>query len=599
MEGVVPIKHRLFHLARFLYAAAVFAAAVAAAQSFTITGDRGPSRDAVIGFPGDTSSYFQIHQAPAPTGRFAAVHMELGRAGPQAWTNMAFLTGTSQVVFYKVRRVPQTNSLDEDGDGMPDLYELRWSFLDPVNAADGQQDQDGDGLYNYGEYVYGANPTNRDSDRDWVLDGYEVLMGTHPTNPASAPMLEFRVNANAFYVTSTAARVDFGPHVADTVVISESPDMANSTTNPLPGIFTYNLSSSNNGWQVLYARLRRASDGAQSEIIEQRFMLDTLPPQLSGVLPTNGTVTAGENVQVQGYAVDGVGPVQVFVNDQWADGVLTSYFQYAQVYLTNGLNRIRILARDSAGHAAGVTVSVTRTTSGSNAPPAYTGNAFPQPLWDGVYSNWYSMIAYFNDIPQWDTTDGWWLYRDHWSDADDQLTEILKQSVTTCTYVPTPNCTTENATDTSYSPRSTPVTYAWFGDEAVWWNQPSEFVDELEWKRETFSYRDVLTFMPSNQSQNVIIKFNSMGYRRPSGVSVAATNITFRGSTGFVYNGSVAFNAVVRPGVEFRISASDFTWPSYSYIAARADWRGPIINASRTKTRAHILWFNSVEFIPQ
>ena len=122
-------------------------------------------------------------------------------------------------------------------------------------------------------------------------------------------------------------------------------------------------------------------------------------------------------------------------------------------------------------------------------------------------------------------------------------------------------------------------------------------MDALEWKRETFSYRDVLTFMPSNQSQNVIIKFNSMGYRRPSGVTVAATNITFRGSTGFVYNGSVAFNAVVRPGVEFRISASDFTWPAYSYIAARSDWRGP--TAARTKTRAHILWFNSVEFIPQ
>ena len=590
-EDLVVHRHSI------ISAGTVFALGVLASYSFTITGERGPAQEAVIRFAGDTSAYFQIHQAVTLTDQFVAVDIKLGEDGMYAWTNAAFLSGANSALFYKVRKVPQTNSLDEDLDGMPDVYELHWSFLDPLNAADGQQDQDGDGLYNYGEFVYGANPTNRDTDGDWVLDGYEVLMGTHPTNPASAPMLEFRVNTNAYYVTNAALRVNFGPHVADTVVISESPDMANSTTVTLSGTFTYPLANTADGWHSLYARLRRTSDGAESEIIEQMFLLDTLVPQLASVVPTNGTVTDLQTVQVSGLAIDDVGPVQVFVNGAWADGMVTSCFHRGGVYLTNGLNRIEIAARDGAGHTTAQTVSVTRTTSGSNAPPVITGNAFQQILWDGVYSNWYSTLAYFNDIPQWDTVDGWWLYRDRWVAADSQLTEVLKQSVKTCTYVPSPNCNTENSTDTSYSSQTYPTTYAWFGEEAVWRNQTSAYVDELEWNRETFSYRDVITFLPSNQSPNVIIKFTGMNYRRPPGETGYADYITFRGSTGFIYNGSVAFNAVIQPGVAFSLSASDFTWPACSYTAARTDRRS--VYDSRTKTRAHLLRFSGVEFIPQ
>ncbi|MFH0980567.1 MAG: hypothetical protein V2A79_03395, partial [Planctomycetota bacterium] len=416
--------HRSSNIALLFFAGALLAITVFTANSFTITGQRGPTREPVIGFPGDTSSYFTIRQATSITGTFTGVAIQLGSSAPHAWTNAGFLSGTNPSLFYRVLQVPQTNSLDEDKDGMPDLYELRWSFLDPLNAADAQQDQDGDGLYNLGEYQYGANPTNKDSDKDWVMDGYEVLKGTHPTNPASAPLLEFRIDTNAYYVTNSAPRVDFGPHVADTVVISESPDMANSTTVALTGIFTYPLADTTNGWQALYARLRRTSDGAESELIEQMYMLDTQAPQISGVLPTNGTVTTLQAVQVEGFAQDDVGPVQVWVNGQWADGVITGYFHRGGVYLTNGLNRIEILARDAAGRAAGVTVAVTRTTSGSNAPPAITGNTFPQTFWDGIYSNWYSSLAYFNDIPQWDTVDGWWLYRDHWVAASNQVTQV-------------------------------------------------------------------------------------------------------------------------------------------------------------------------------
>jgi hypothetical protein len=162
--------------------------------------------------------------------------------------------------------------------------------------------------------------------------------------------------------------------------------------------------------------------------------------------------------------------------------------------------------------------------------------------------------------------------------------------------VPAPNCVTDNATETSYSPRSTPITFAYFGDEAIWIHKVSSYVDELEWNRDTYHYRDVLTFMPSNQTEDVIIKFNGMNYRRPPGEPGYASLVTFRGSTGFIYSGQVAFNATIKPGVPFKISASDFTWPDHSWVGTRYDKR--LAYGSGTKSKAHLLWFDSVEFIP-
>ncbi|NQZ97652.1 MAG: LamG domain-containing protein, partial [Myxococcales bacterium] len=47
--------------------------------------------------------------------------------------------------------------LDNDGDGMPDSYELLYQ-LDPMNAADALADTDGDGMGNFEEYRQGTDP---------------------------------------------------------------------------------------------------------------------------------------------------------------------------------------------------------------------------------------------------------------------------------------------------------------------------------------------------------------------------------------------------------------------------------------------------------
>lgn len=64
--------------------------------------------------------------------------------------------------------------LDDDGDGLPNFWELLNSF-DPSDPAD-PADPDQDGLSNLAEYQQGTDPRNPDSDFDGLVDGHDGIM---------------------------------------------------------------------------------------------------------------------------------------------------------------------------------------------------------------------------------------------------------------------------------------------------------------------------------------------------------------------------------------------------------------------------------------
>jgi hypothetical protein len=62
---------------------------------------------------------------------------------------------------------------DSDGDGMPDGWEVL-NGLNPINPGDAGMDNDIDGLNNLLEYLHGADPKSKDTDKDGLNDGDEL-----------------------------------------------------------------------------------------------------------------------------------------------------------------------------------------------------------------------------------------------------------------------------------------------------------------------------------------------------------------------------------------------------------------------------------------
>jgi hypothetical protein len=109
-------------------------------------------------------AYYVLYRGAEPANIQQPVQARLARFPPMRMTDPT--PGSSNASsFYRIRAVPKSQPLDLDGDGIDDYYELRHAgFLNPFNAADATQDDDGDGRSNLQEYREGLDPAHAE---DW------------------------------------------------------------------------------------------------------------------------------------------------------------------------------------------------------------------------------------------------------------------------------------------------------------------------------------------------------------------------------------------------------------------------------------------------
>ena len=111
-------------------------------------------------------------------------------------------------------------SLDTDGDGLPDSYEVEHR-LDPLSEANSREDPDQDGLTTLDEYRQCTNPKVADSDGDGLLDGEEVVV--YKTDPLVAD------SDGDMYSDGKEVDAGFDPNDP-----AEYPSLPLSTPPPLP-----------------------------------------------------------------------------------------------------------------------------------------------------------------------------------------------------------------------------------------------------------------------------------------------------------------------------------------------------------------------------
>jgi hypothetical protein len=116
---------------------------------------------------------------------------------------------------------PQPVPVDDDGDGLPDYWEL--DYFENLGQV-GTGNPDGDGLTNAEEYAHGTDPTKADTDNDGLKDDEEIALGFDPTDPRSGFKLltVARSQANPAWIEVTWLAHELAPIIIDWT--GDSPD---------------------------------------------------------------------------------------------------------------------------------------------------------------------------------------------------------------------------------------------------------------------------------------------------------------------------------------------------------------------------------------
>ena len=112
-------------------------------------------------FSADASSYYILYGGTILTNINQPIALALGTAGALSLQDVSPQVAAQ---FYRVARIPLTQPLDSDGDGIDDVFELTYpGCLNPLDATDATSDCDGDGRSNLQEYFDGTNPILADA----------------------------------------------------------------------------------------------------------------------------------------------------------------------------------------------------------------------------------------------------------------------------------------------------------------------------------------------------------------------------------------------------------------------------------------------------
>ncbi|MEM7396668.1 MAG: hypothetical protein AAF492_30430, partial [Verrucomicrobiota bacterium] len=103
-----------------------------------------------IGYDGDGTHSAKFNQSAVDDDPGMGVNLYTINMRNQAQVHQTELFGTNNFTFSLGFQAVLS---DLDGDGIPNVVEDQYAFLDATNGTDGAMDQDGDGVSNAGEYI--------------------------------------------------------------------------------------------------------------------------------------------------------------------------------------------------------------------------------------------------------------------------------------------------------------------------------------------------------------------------------------------------------------------------------------------------------------
>ena len=126
------------------------------AEEFQLQVSQDPARNLNLSFSSDTNFYYILCQGETVTTITVPCAMRLGQNGWDHFVVAQPPLDSAGAMFFRIRKVPIAQSLDSDGDGLPDVWEIE-HHLDPLNPADAALEDKGDGLSNLERFLLGDN----------------------------------------------------------------------------------------------------------------------------------------------------------------------------------------------------------------------------------------------------------------------------------------------------------------------------------------------------------------------------------------------------------------------------------------------------------